>query len=113
MKVGTAQGCPLSLALVNVFIQDLINDLNESGKGVITLAYADYIVVVADSAEKLQQVQIHRALPRRFARRAHRALPRSRTTPFLCTVYQATLQGFQKQKKRIGFCSPTRPYNRS
>jgi hypothetical protein len=56
VKVGTAQGCPLSPALFNVFIQDLIDDLNESKKAVITLAYADDIVVVAESAELLQQV---------------------------------------------------------
>jgi hypothetical protein len=56
VKVGTAQGCPLSPALFNVFIQDLLDELNESGEGVITLAYADDIVVVAESAERLQQL---------------------------------------------------------
>ncbi len=56
VQVGTAQGCPLSPALFNVFVQDLIDLLNESNHSKLTLAYADDIVVVSDSAEGLQQI---------------------------------------------------------
>ena len=55
---GTAQGCPLSPTLFDVFIDDLVEKLHRNKKGineVSVLAYADDILTLAASPEELQE----------------------------------------------------------
>ena len=63
LEQGVRQGCPLSPALFNCYINDLVKRLKEKGYGVgvgnkdlTALLYADDIVVMADSAQKLQEL---------------------------------------------------------
>ena len=46
VEVGTAQGCPMSPALFNIFVQDLVEKLKAEGNCDITFAYAADMVVV-------------------------------------------------------------------
>ena len=64
-KKGVRQGCPISPILFNLYINDLLNDLNEysfdsvhlSAKLQITwLAYADDIILISKSALGLQNL---------------------------------------------------------
>ena len=61
MHQGVRQGCPLSPTLFNYFVEELAKKLRECGHGatiegldVGSLLYADDVVLVAESAEKLQ-----------------------------------------------------------
>ena len=61
MRQGVRQGCPLSPILFNCFINELAKRLREAdcgfaagGKDVVSLLYADDVVLMAYSAEKLQ-----------------------------------------------------------
>ena len=60
--VGLKQGCNLSPSLFNLFVNDLINNLDQSGKDapylgslkVSCLLYADDLVLLSDTKEGLQ-----------------------------------------------------------
>eukprot|EP00971_Amphidinium_carterae_P010202 201400-Amphidinium_carterae.1 len=51
LLVGISQGCPLSVVLYNLFTLPLVQALSQ--RGVLILAYADDITLVADSREEL------------------------------------------------------------
>ena len=60
---GVRQGCPLSPILFSCYINDLVRRLKDLGYGVpvgdrdlTSLLYADDIVLMADSADKLQEM---------------------------------------------------------
>ena len=58
LQRGTAQGCPLSPTLFDVFIDDLVEKLHKNKKGineVSVLAYADDILTLAATPEELQE----------------------------------------------------------
>ena len=63
IKQGVRQGCPLSPVLFNVFVNDLTTRLKDRGVGLFlrkkvfhSLMYADDIVLLAESAEDLQEM---------------------------------------------------------
>jgi len=63
VNIGLRQGCVLSPILFDIFVNDLVAELKEKGWGVEVgmsrlsiLLFADDIVLVADSAQELQQM---------------------------------------------------------
>jgi len=61
INCGVKQGCVLSPTLFSMFINDLVGDIHNSGKGVqcgtytfTSLLYADDLVIIADKEEDLQ-----------------------------------------------------------
>ena len=63
VQQGVRQGCPLSPILFNAFINELVKELDNLGGGVmlgrrslLSLLYADDVVLLADSAEALQRM---------------------------------------------------------
>jgi len=61
INCGVKQGCVLSPTLFSMFINDLVGDINNLGKGVqcgtytfTSLLYADDLVIIADEEEDLQ-----------------------------------------------------------
>ena len=63
IKRGVAQGCPLSPTLFGIYINSLLRSLNSSGLGIdidsyklSALAYADDIILLADSHANLQKL---------------------------------------------------------
>ena len=63
LRQGVRQGCPLSPILFSCYINDLVRRLKDLGYGVpigdrdlTALLYADDIVLMADSADKLQRM---------------------------------------------------------
>ena len=69
IQTGVKQGCVLSPILFSMFINDLIEDINDTncgividGKKIASLLYADDVAVIADSTTDLQLIldAIHR-----------------------------------------------------